>query len=591
MKQIILDRLYLENFRSFIEPTAIAFSPEPGLKLVSGENQIEPRLGGNGVGKSSLFDALAFALYGSSVKGLRASDLISHGRQTLDVAVHMMVDGRSVLIRRTAPPMRIQIDAEPAEQAEVDRLIGLSRERFCHSVIFGQAVPLFLDLPVPARGDLLDEVLHLGIWMDAAEAASTQAKEHAAKLNDERAQIATLQGRLEGLGDPVQWRASVDAWEEERRARLERVLGSLEDADERLDTAQAALGAEVPLPDQETAKTAYTQARQEHQMTVEEQIRIQSDLKHLDDEVKFLAEHDVCPTCNQPLTKEHKRVHQLKLAPAFERLRLADGLIRKAVADAAERMITRDREWHDAVSVNQAHWIAHHQQESEVKRLSEALSSLAEDAERIGNEVNPHEEHYQRVLAEHAKLSRQLADLRIAEQQAVSRLATLDFWKQGFRRVRLFCLERVLAELTIETRNALMALGLAGWSATFKTATETKAGTLRLGVQVEIQAPNAVSKFDQLSGGEGQRARLAVSLGLATLIQRWAGVRFNFEVYDEPTAYLSSEGIVDLLNNLTERADANNRSIYICDHRSLEHGGFSEIIRLVKDENGSRIIQ
>jgi hypothetical protein len=45
----------------------------------------------------------------------------------------------------------------------------------------------------------------------------------------------------------------------------------------------------------------------------------------------------------------------------------------------------------------------------------------------------------------------------------------------------------VLQELSIETRNSLMALGLPGWHAEFSTATETRAGTHRLGVQINIR--------------------------------------------------------------------------------------------------------
>src|ERR1700676_2379299 len=93
-----------------------------------------------------------------------------------------------------------------------------------------------------------------------------------------------------------------------------------------------------------------------------------------------------------------------------------------------------------------------------------------------------------------------------------------------------------------------------------------------------------------LSGGESQRARLAVSLGLANLIQRWAGVRWSLEVFDEPTAFLSEQGIEDLLEALASRARDQQRSIWVCDHRALASGSFDGVLQIEKDAGGSRVV-
>ena len=79
------------------------------------------------------------------------------------------------------------------------------------------------------------------------------------------------------------------------------------------------------------------------------------------------------------------------------------------------------------------------------------------------------------------------------------------------------------------------------------------------------------------SGGEGQRVRLAVAMGLASLIQRQAGISINFEVFDEPTQFLSETGIENLLECLRHRAAVLHKSIWLCDHRTLLCSNFSEI--------------
>src|SRR5215471_20175473 len=104
MKQISLTRVKLTNFRSFTGTTSIDLTTRAGLKLISGENRVEPRLGANGAGKSTLWDAVAFALYGTSVKGLRAADLIAYGALHTAVALTLTIDGEERTIQRSAPP-------------------------------------------------------------------------------------------------------------------------------------------------------------------------------------------------------------------------------------------------------------------------------------------------------------------------------------------------------------------------------------------------------------------------------------------------------------------------------------------------------
>jgi DNA repair exonuclease SbcCD ATPase subunit len=200
MNTISLTSVQVVHFRSFVEPTVIDLTTDPGLKLITGDNQAEPRLGANGCGKSSIWDAVCFALYGTSVRGLRASDLTSYGQQTVEVLLFVSINGEDHTIHRAAPPMRILLNDRPVEQADIDTLIGLSKARFLNSVIFGQATPLFIDLPTPARGDLLDEVLDLELWMRAADKASEQQRDTGTELNECRRAIAETLGRLEGLG-------------------------------------------------------------------------------------------------------------------------------------------------------------------------------------------------------------------------------------------------------------------------------------------------------------------------------------------------------------------------------------------------------
>ena len=68
-----------------------------------------------------------------------------------------------------------------------------------------------------------------------------------------------------------------------------------------------------------------------------------------------------------------------------------------------------------------------------------------------------------------------------------------------------------------------------------------------------------------------------------------AGVRFGFEVWDEPTAWLSSEGIEDLVECLAYRSSTTNKSVWLVDQRAHEVSSFTEIWRVTKTADGSKV--
>ena len=168
MRTITLVKIRMTNFKSYKKETIVEFSKEPGFKFLGGKNLSEPRLGANGSGKSTLWDALFWCFYGTSVRDLRASELITFGEKECSVAADIAIGRASYTISRTAPPNKLYLDGNLVEQPEIDQLLGLNKDRFRHSVLFGQQVDLFPDLAMPDRANLLDDVLDLSVWARAS---------------------------------------------------------------------------------------------------------------------------------------------------------------------------------------------------------------------------------------------------------------------------------------------------------------------------------------------------------------------------------------------------------------------------------------
>jgi DNA repair exonuclease SbcCD ATPase subunit len=391
------------------------------------------------------------------------------------------------------------------------------------------------------------------------------------------------------LGDITRFDALEAAFKDDKERRIEAVLTRFAEHETRLAALTDDLAQDIELTDETAVRDRSRTFSASHHTAREWLATASAEHKMIYDTIQFLARHTTCPTCGQAITAEHSTAYAHAVRPRLAELAHTCEISKLDIATTEAEISGAEITLRQAVASNERKKSERAAQQREARHLTELLADLERQAVAIDAEENPHAAERCRVAAERARLDAARHTAQTAEAMLVSEVAALDFWRQGFRRVRLFCLERVLGELTIETRNSLLELGLRDWEITFTATTESKSGVVRLGVQTEMTGPNADCKFDMISGGEGQRARLATSLGFANLVQRHAGVVFNLEVFDEPTAWLSEQGVEDLLECLHARALAKNRAIYICDHRSLQHTGFSKILRIIKDDRGSRL--
>src|SRR5512143_1622053 len=164
-------RLTLEGFTSFRDKVELDFT---GLDLFA-------ITGPTGVGKSSLIDAIVFALYGQVPRvGDDYKQLISHGAERLSVMLEFGVGRERYRIVRTVRPDRpsqqrlertTQEAAEPLAdrvkeiRTEVDRILGLDYDSFTRSVVLPQGqFDAFLKGEPKERRKILVALLGLGVY-------------------------------------------------------------------------------------------------------------------------------------------------------------------------------------------------------------------------------------------------------------------------------------------------------------------------------------------------------------------------------------------------------------------------------------------
>lgn len=593
MRRIELVSLTLENFRSFQERTSVTLTQGAGLKFISGNNQASPRMGANGVGKSTLWDALVWCCFGYSTRGLRAGELVSWGTKQPIVLASFHINGSLVVIKREGAPNRITISGKPAEQADVDRCLGSSRLRFLQSVIYGQMVPLFVDLSVPERGALLDEVLDIGIWMEASILAG---KAHAQATNDRNEAdriLAYEQGRLAGLPDRAAIEAESTAWEARLNSQIDLAINEVDKAERELIVLKNALIKATAAVSQVSGTSQLNveiSRLQASRAALEAAYQIKwAEMSAAQKDIAFFQHTKTCPTCGQAISRTMVDRNIREANNKITRIKVdlqANGVETRDVVEKLEDMqgewakLIRKREFLVSQQATAAQAIAGQE------RLIDAASKAVE---QIAASSNPHDARLAQLEQDRKAIEIKLSAANAAKRRAMGTAIKTDFWQAAFKRVRLFVVRRILAHLELEVGNAANLLGLIGWRIVFTTELETKSGTLRPGIHIQVHSPESSAAWEAWSGGEGQRIRLAVTLGMASLIHRLAGVDYGFEVFDEPTAFLSDIGIDDLIETLKHRAVTSNKSLWLCDHRALNIASFDETWMVTKTDQGSSI--
>ena len=605
----------LENFRSFKGgPHVIRLGDmQPGLHFITGDNRVDVELGANGAGKSTIFDAVNYALFGKTLQGITAAASVSWGARGCAVVLRMQVADNEVVIERGRDGRTnyLRLNGKEASQEDVDRTILLNESLFAQAMVRKQFAVMFFDRSPADQLKMLTDMLELDYWDERSSDAKKTAKQLESVSNERRKNIARLQGELDSANQSAAAaETQVKAADDQHKISVESASATLADRKEfaesqrkRLDdienrhaelrAAVAAADADITSANVERQNASNIAAQHRHRMQEHAGVWKQWESRIL----HFKSLTGACPTCEQQIQADHVEscieVARAEMAK-YDDLVAAAKVETSNAEDAVNKIdsILSNYNRVRKMQSNKADDI-----EKEVESQRKAVNTAVREmdaAQQLVNSLNawsnPHIETMNREKRK-AETAASSIDVETRDLETNERnKAHAEFWVDGFRRIRLFVIDRAVTTLEVEVNSSLTSLGLKGYKIHFATERVNKSGGVSRKFDVLVSNPSAGDDAVPLaawSGGEYQRLRLACELGVSNMILKARGVDAGFEIWDEPTTHLSPQGVDSLLVALKERARLLNRQVWLIDHVAHDFA-FDSVTRVVKTSDGSR---
>jgi DNA repair exonuclease SbcCD ATPase subunit len=266
---INIKNLTVKNFMSVGNQTqAVDFGKE-NLTLVLGENLDQ---GGddsgsrNGTGKTTIVNALSFALFGMALTNIKKDNLINKiNNKNMVVTLSFDKNGTNYRIERGRKPTLLKFFVNDEEQSEVadaaqgdmretqkdlDILLGMSHDMFKHIVALNTYTEPFLSMKAGDQRVIIEQLLGITLLSEKADVLKKMISEVKDELVEESANITATTKANEKI--QISINSLMDrrrAWDNQHETSLEKIARAIVELEDVDITAELKLHAELKVFD------------------------------------------------------------------------------------------------------------------------------------------------------------------------------------------------------------------------------------------------------------------------------------------------------------------------------------------------------
>ena len=576
---IHIKNLTVKNFMSVGNATQAIDFDRNDLTLVLGENL---DLGGdgsrNGTGKTTIINALSYALYGQALSNIRKDNLVNKtNAKGMLVSLEFNISEQSYRIERGRKPnilkfyinnreQAVQDDASQGDSREtqdaVESVLGMSHDMFKHILALNTYTEPFLSLKANDQRTIIEQLLGITMLSERAERIKELNRETKDAITQEEFRIRAIteaNRRIEEQIEAIKRRQTLWTTKHiEDLANLTNALKSLQEID-----------IDIEIQAHRDHK-AWDQKRKDINDLAGAISRIKLDLgreeKNIVKLVKDIAalENHTCHACGQEL---HDTKHEEVLAGKQQDLATA----RSNAHTHTDELVHLELAHKGLGTLGKPPKVFYDQEEDAIQHRA-TLENLQKQIADKSVEVDPYGEQIEEMQGQALQIIdyitlNELTRLQDHQEFLLKLLTSKDSF------VRKKIIEQNLSYLNARLTHYLDRIGL------------PHTVVFQNDLTVSIEELGRDLDFDNLSRGERNRLILSMSWAFRDVwesLYQPINVLFIDEMIDSG---LDTQGVENALALLKKMSRERHKSVWLVSHRDELAGRVENILKVVK-ENG-----
>lgn len=546
------------------------------ITLVLGENLDQ---GGNdhrnGTGKTTVVNALSYALYGQALTNIRLGNLINKTNEKgMMVTLVFEKNGHEYRIERGRSPNKFSLYMDNEEctsddesqgenrstQEFLERLLGINHVMFKQLVALNTYTEPFLAMKAADQRDIIEHLLGITALSEKATILKEHIKVTKDHIKQEQFRVDAIQEANKRIENNIQLlKAKSDQWQKSHTGQIATIQSAIELL-EQLDI-DVEVESHKTIAQAKQNKKDLDALQRDVQSLMRQSDVLESQKKTSQQQVDSLKEN-TCPTCGGSIDDKK---HQTLLEQYQTTIKDADTGI--AEIDVALRELGKEIEKIPEIPKTLPDVIYGTLEEAYDHKNK--LQSLQKDLERENQMENPHQEQIEELQSnglqdvDYSILNSLTKTLE--HQEFLLKLLTN---KDSFIRKKI--VDQNLGYLNTRLKSYLNELGLP-----HKVEFQSDLG-------VDISEHGRELDFDNLSRGERTRLILSLSMAFRDIYESMntpINLLFIDELIDNG---LDSAGVESSLLTLKKVSREQNKNVFLISHRDELIGRVNGLLRVIK---------
>ncbi len=561
----------IEGFRSICEPTQLQLNT-PGITWINSPT---------GSGKSTIFSAITWVLYGKDLKGVSNvktwSKYQPKNYKGVCVSINYQTSkgvfkiircqeykglledsskgNNQLLLYQDGYP--IDIKGKVLVQKEIEKTIGLTHPLFINSIMFGQGLKRLIQESNTDKKKLFEEIFDLSFLNVAKDLANDERKELNIEVNDIEEKIDRYSTNAEEAKNTyLELRDNEKNWKENFKKRKQKLKAKRLELTKKLQETQKGKKENVAISLDTKINKTDNRLKELNQLLSEAKRGTQLNLETLVSKILSLLKQ-----------KEYEK--------AYDKLKK----LRKAFKDISKYQEEKEELTQRKYNLREI--------KSKYDHLDQLCASIADNMCTIDKQIKDLESEKPKILSpkykdRYDKYHKKVSQCKKFQKSVNNKLNNYNWLISdplGNNGIKSYLFDSSLSILNDTLANYSDILG-------FRVSFEVDLESARKDFVTLIENNGVIIEYDELSGGERSLVNLAMALAMNETLTAARGVNLAF--LDEVFEGISDDVLETAINLISKVFE--NKSLFLISHHSSLPLHKARIMQVVKQDGLSKIL-